>query len=89
MIHSATPASVVSSIGLFMNTRTVIPTTQPLPPPAVLLSPLLLTETSSIMRPVDPGDFAPEMLKLRATQVTVVLREILEQKGYPHGGIND
>jgi len=29
------------------------------------------------------------MLKLRATQVTVVLREILEQKGYLHGGINE
>jgi len=50
---------------------------------------LLLTEKSSVTRPADPGGVAPEMLKLRATEVTVVLREILEQKGYLHGGINE
>ena len=50
--------------------------------------PLLLAETSSVTRPA-PSDVEPEMLEARATQVTVVLREILEQKGYLHGGIND
>ena len=72
-----------------MKTQTFIPTPSSLPPAAVVLSPLLLTEKSSVTRPVDPGGVAPEMLKLRATQVTVVLREILEQKGYLHGGINE
>ena len=41
------------------------------------------------MPTTDSGDIAPGTLTLRATQVTVVLREILEDKGYPHGGIND
>lgn len=72
-----------------MNTPTVIPTPRALPPQAIVLSPLLLTETSSVARLVDPGDVAPEMLKRRATQVTAVLKEILAEKGYLHGGIND
>ena len=72
-----------------MNTQTVVLRSPPLPPSAVVLIPLLLTETSSGTRPADPGDVAPELLKLRPTQVTVVLREILEYRGYPHGGIND
>jgi hypothetical protein len=72
-----------------MSTQTVIQMPQALPPLAIVLSPLLLTETCSATRSADPGDFAPEMLKLRATQVTMVLKEILEFKGYLHGGIND
>ncbi len=72
-----------------MKTQTFIPTPSSLPPVAVVLSPLLLTETSSVTRPADPGGVAPEMLKLRATQVTGVLREILEYRGYLHGGINE
>ena len=72
-----------------MNTQIVIKTPQTLPPLTIVLNPLLLTETCSVTRPADPGDFAPEMLNLRATQVTVVLKEILEYKGYLHGGIND
>ncbi len=72
-----------------MNTQTVTFTPPPLPPAAVVLIPLRLTETSSDTRAADPGDVAPELLKLRPTQVTVGLREILEQRGYPHGGIND
>ena len=72
-----------------MNTQTILSTPQALPVPAVVLSPSLLTETCSHPCLPDPGDVAPEMLKLRVTHVTVVLREILEQKGYRHGGIND
>ena len=73
-----------------MNTQIVTHTPPAPPPAAVVLIPLRLTETSSgTPRPADPGDVAPELLKLRATQVTVVLREILEYRGYPHGGIND
>ena len=32
---------------------------------------------------------APEELNLRATQITGVLKEILEQRGFPHGGLNE
>jgi hypothetical protein len=72
-----------------MNTQTVISTRHALPPPAVVLNPALPTETSSVMPTTNSGDIAPGTLTLRATQVTVVLREILEDKGYLHGGIND
>ena len=72
-----------------MKTQTSIPRPPSLPPAAVVLSPSLLTETSSVTRPADPDGVAPEMLKLHATQVTGVLREILEQKGYSHGGLNE
>ena len=72
-----------------MNTQTVILRPPSLSPAAVVLIPSLLTETSSVMRPADPGDVAPELLKLRPSQATVALREILEQRGYPHGGINE
>ena len=68
-----------------MNTQTMI---LPRPALAVVLSPLLLTETCSPCLP-DPGDLTPEMQKRRITHITVVLRDILEQKGYHHGGIND
>jgi len=71
-----------------MNTQTIISTPYALPP-AIVLSPLLLTETSSATSPVDSGDLALEQLNLRATQVTLVLKDILEYKGYLHGGIND
>ena len=72
-----------------MNIQTVIPRPQALLPPVVVLRHLLLTETSSATPPADPDDITPELLTLRATQVTVVLRDILEQRGYLHGGIND
>jgi len=71
-----------------MKTQTVIPSPSSLPPAAVVLGPLLLTETSAVTRPAS-SEVAPEMLNLRATQVTVVLQEILEQRGYLHGGINE
>lgn len=57
--------------------------------PTVVLSPLLLTETSPVTRPADPGEVMPETLKLHAARITVVLSEILEKRGYPHGGINE
>jgi hypothetical protein len=71
-----------------MNTQTAISTPRPLPR-AVVLSALLLTETSSVTRPVVARDLAPEDLNLRATQITDVLNEILEQRGYAHGGLNE
>jgi hypothetical protein len=72
-----------------MNTQSVIQTKNALPPPAVVLNRLLLTETSSVTRPADSDDLAPDELDLRATQITGVLKEILEQRGYSHGGLNE
>ena len=53
------------------------------------MTPLLLMQTNPVSRPADPGNLAPEMLTVRATHISVVLNEILEGKGYSHGGIND
>ena len=69
-------------------TQTVVPY-RLLAPPVILSDSLLQTQIGSVTRAADPGNLAPEKLKLRATKVTVVLREILEQPGYRHGGINE
>ena len=71
-----------------MKTQTVMPS-PPLTSPVVLCNRLLLTQISSVTRAADQGNIAPETLTVRATEVTVMLREILEQTGYHHGGIND
>jgi hypothetical protein len=70
-----------------MNTQTVIVAHQRLLAP--LVDHLLLPQASTATKPADPWDFGPESFTFRATTISVVLKEILEQKGYPHGGIND
>ena len=60
---------------------------QPLLGPSV--THFLLTQTPAVTSPADRDPFAPEMLTVRATQITVLLRELLEEKGYHHTGIND
>lgn len=74
-----------------MKTRTTNKSPRHSPPP--LLGPsvthFLLTQTTSVTSPADNDPFAPEMLTVRATQITVLLRELLEEKGYRHSGIND
>ena len=72
-----------------MQTMTFTPSPRPLPPPVVLFNRLLLSQTSSVTLLSDPGTLAPAMLAVRATQMTVVLRQILDDKGYFHGGINE
>ena len=72
-----------------MQTQTFIPSSRLLPPPPVLLYPLLLPPTSSVTLPLDSSNTAPELLAVRATQITVVLSQILEYKGYAHWGINE
>lgn len=74
-----------------MTTQTAIPSTELLPKPLLLpgVTRLLLARTNPVIRSTDPDNLAPEMLTLRATKITVVLREILDDKGYRHGGIND
>jgi len=73
-----------------MQTKSVIQTKAQLPPLLLTsMTRLLLTQTSIVTRPNDPDNLAPEMLTFRATRVTAVLREMLDEKGYPHLGIND
>ena len=72
-----------------MQTESAIPSRQQLPPPLVVLKRLLFSDTFSAASVTASSNLAPEMLTVRATHVTTVLSEILEQRGYPHGGIND
>jgi len=73
-----------------MKTRTTNKSPRHSPP---LLGPsvthFLLTQTTAVTSPADNDAFAPEMLTVRATQITVLLRELLEEKGCRHTGIND
>jgi hypothetical protein len=73
---------------MFMNTQ-ILMSSPPLPPPVILCNHLLLAQTSSVTRVADLGNVASETLKVRAAQITVVLREILEQPVFRHGGINE
>ena len=70
-----------------MNTQTVIVAHQGLLPP--LVDHLLLSQTSTNTKPAEPRDFDSGALTFRATTISVVLKEILEERGYIHGGIND
>ena len=70
-----------------MNTQTVIVAPQHLLAPWV--GRLLAPQTGSATKPVDPWNLGPESFTISATTVSVALEEILEQRGHPHGGIND
>ena len=70
-----------------MNTQTVIVAPQHLLAPHV--GHLLLPQTSTATKLAESWNFGPESFTVRATTVTVVLKEILEQRGHIHGGIND
>ena len=72
-----------------MQTQAPTPSPQALPPLAVLLYPLLLTQTCTATLPSDPGSLVPEMLAVRAAHITVVLSHILDDRGYFHGGLNE
>jgi len=56
-------------------------------PAAIVFSThLLLTQKSLTVVLADPTNETPAHLQLRATELTMTLREI---EGYRHGGIND
>ena len=38
---------------------------------------------------VERREFTTETITIRATTITVVLEKIMEQRGFPHGGINE
>lgn len=71
-----------------MQTQTVIPSPQA-PPPLVVLNRLLLTETGSVTRSSPWDNLEPDRLTIRATKISVLLQDMLNEKGYRHGGIND
>ena len=50
---------------------------------------LLTPKARPTRKAADPSDVGPESLTARATTVSVVLKEILEQKGHLTGGINE
>ena len=54
--------------------------------PIVFSTHLLLTQKSLTVVLADPTNETPAHLQLRATELTMTLREI---EGYRHGGIND
>ena len=75
-----------------MNTRTITLSPQPLPMPVLLpsMTRLLLAQTNANPLLADDLDIlSPEMLTLRATQITVLLHDMLAEKGYHHGGLNE
>ena len=72
-----------------MNASTVTPTGQATENPPALVHHLLSTKFPQIQETNLPDDLDADRIALRATQITVVLKDILEHSGYPHGGLNE
>ena len=72
-----------------MQTQSVKLSSQTMPRPVLSLNRLLLTETCSVTRSTLANNLDPDLLTIRATKVSVLLQDILAEKGYRHGGIND
>jgi len=72
-----------------MQTQYVTPSPRPLPPPVMLLNRLLLTEHCSRTSLIPASNLAPDLLTIRATEITAILEGILATTGYRHGGINE
>jgi hypothetical protein len=73
-----------------MNASTVAQTGQALPySPAPVQHLLLLTEFSQIKENRLFDNMDVEKIALRATKITVVLKDIMEHSGYRHGGLNE
>jgi hypothetical protein len=72
-----------------MNASTVSSTGQATAKPPALVH-TLLPRKSPQRNEVDSSDnLDAEDITLRATQITLVLKDILEQPGYRHGGLNE
>ena len=72
-----------------MNASTVTATGQATTNPPAPVEHLLLTDASQIKETYSPDNMSADKIALRAAQITVVLRDILEQPGYRHGGLNE
>ena len=72
-----------------MNASTVTQTGQAMThPPAPVQHPLL-TEFSQLKETHSLNNLDADKIALRATKITVVLKDILEHSGYRHGGLNE
>jgi hypothetical protein len=58
------------------------------PPPSVVQA-LLLPNLNSVDSTIPAECLDPAQLTVKVTTVTVLLKEMLDQNGYRHGGIND
>ncbi len=73
-----------------MTASTVTQTGQAMPyPPAPVQHLLLLNKFSQLKEKHLLDNMDADKIALRATKVTVVLKEILEHSGYRHGGLNE
>ena len=72
-----------------MNASTVTTTGQATPDPPPPVQHLLLSELSQVKMTYPSDDMDADRIALRATQITAVLKEILEHPGYRHGGLNE
>jgi len=73
-----------------MPTQIITPSPPLFPIPLILpaVARLLLTEHASAnLTPA--SELSPDLLKLRATTITPLLKEILTHTGYRHGGLNE
>lgn len=71
-----------------MRTELTTPTQAASPPPTAVLH-SLLPESSSVKDTASEENLDSEQIELRATTVTVLLKEMLSEAGYRHGGINE
>jgi len=72
-----------------MNAGTITSSAQQ-PDPARLFLVGALPERRLLLPPhVESHEFTTETITIRATTITVVLEKIMEEHGFPHGGINE
>jgi hypothetical protein len=72
-----------------MNASTVTSTGQATDNPPVPVQHLLLTQFSQINEVHWSDNMDADSIALRATQVTAVLKDILQHDSYRHGGLNE
>jgi hypothetical protein len=74
---------------LIMNASTVTTTGQATANPPALIHHLLSTKFPPVQETDLPDNLDADNIALRATQITGVLKDILEHPGYWHGGLNE
>jgi hypothetical protein len=72
-----------------MNASTVVQTGQAMTHPPPPVQHLLLTEIVQVKATHTANNLDADTITHRATAITVVLKDILKQPGYRHGGLNE
>jgi hypothetical protein len=67
----------------------IIPSVDTQAPSLATVLPRLLAEFCQVNNASHASGLEPRQLALRATTVTILLKEILVPSGWHHGGIND